>query len=112
MAYETAKNTYKSKVYKYEHECRFVLTESDINKDKICFECQDRNNSSARIRHYYEHEDFHLEKLIQSGSSITFGPSVPVLYHDNVRYCIETLTKRVKGFSPEIKFSKISYRKS
>ncbi len=102
---------YKSLAYKHERECRFVLLESDIeDKNNICFEYQDRNNSPARIRHYYEHEDFHIEKLLDSRSSITLGPCVP--YRSNVRNCIEALLERANLYGPRIKPSKISYRKS
>ena len=107
---ERIRYLYKSKAYKHENECRFVLLEANIDKDKICFEYQDRNNSPARIRHYYEHEDFQIKDLMKSSSSITLGPCVP--YRDDVKYCIKTLTDRVYGISPEIKYSEINYRNS
>lgn len=111
-ALERIRYLYKSEAYRYERECRFVLLESDINKDKICFEYQNRNNSHARIRHYYEHEALQIKNLLESGSSITFGPSIPIDYRDNLSYCIEELKQRA-GFkyAPEIKFSDITYRK-
>ena len=115
-ALERIRYLYKSEAYRYEQECRFVLLESDIEKDKIRFEYQDRNNS-PRIRHYYEHEALQIKNLLQSGSSITFGPSIPVEYRDNLRYYIEELKRRELErrekfpFAPEVKFSDISYRK-
>ena len=110
---ERIRYLYKSKAYEHENECRFVLLESDIDKDKICFEYQDRNNFHARIRHYYEHETLQIKDLLQSGSSITFGPSIPVDYRDNLRYYTEELKRRIGDpFAPEIKFSDITYRKS
>ena len=107
---ERIRYLYKSNAYKHEKECRFVLLESDIDKDKICFEYQNRNNSLACIRHYFKHEALQIENLLRSGSSITLGPCVP--YRDNVHDCIQTLNDRVDGLSTEIKFSKIPYRKS
>ena len=107
---EKIRYLYKSEAYRYESECRFVILESEIdNKDKICLEYQERNNFPARIRHYYEHEDFHLEKLMGSDSSVTLGPCVP--YRDNVNYCIKVLMKRA-NWESEIKVSNIIYRKS
>ena len=73
---ERIRYLYKSKAYEHENECRFVLLESDIDKDKICFEYQDRNNSPARLRHYYDHENFQIKDLMKSGSSATLGPCV------------------------------------
>ena len=110
---ERIRYLYKGKAYAHEIECRFVLLESDIDKNKICFEYQDRNNSHARIRHYYEHEALQIKNLLESGSSITFGPSIPVDYRDNLGYCTEELKRRIGyPFAPEIKFSDITYRKS
>lgn len=109
---EKIRYLYKSEAYEHENECRFVLLESDIEKDKICFEYQDRN-SSPRIRHYYEHEDLQIKNLLHSGSSITFGPSIPVDYRDNLSYYTKELKRRIGDpFAPEIKFSDITYRKS
>ena len=106
---ERIRYLYKSQAYKYEHECRFVLLESDIgDKGKISIECQDQN-SPMRLRHYYEHKDLQIRNLLKSGSWVTLGPCVP--YCDNVRYCLETLKKKA-GLYPEIKCSKITYRKS
>ena len=102
---------YKSEAYKHENECRFVVAESNIpDKNKICFEDQDRNNYPARIRHYYEHEDLGIKNLLVTGSSITLGPCVPHAY--NMRYYLEALKRRAGLLGPEIKVSKIPYRKS
>jgi hypothetical protein len=107
---EKIRYLYKSEAYEYENECRFVVVESDIPRDKICYEYQERNNSPARIRHYCEHEALQLGKLLDSNSSITLGPCVP--YRDNVRSCIEELRNRAELHGPEIKISQIAYRKS
>ena len=107
---EKIRYLYKSDAYKYENEYRFVILESDIDKDKIHMEYQDRNNFPARIRHYCEHDSLQTGKLFESGSIITLGPCVP--YRENVRDCIETLIKRAGLYGPQIKFSEIFYRKS
>ena len=108
---EKIRYLYKSEAYEYESECRFVILESEIeDKNNIRFEYQERNNSPARIRHYYEHKALQIKKLLESGSSITLGPCVP--YRDNVLDCIKTLKDRVEGIGPEIKTSDIRYRKS
>ena len=106
---EKIRYLYKSEAYKYENECRFVLAKSDI-RESIYFEYQDRNDSPGRIRHYYEPDDLKLEKLLLSGSEITLGPCVP--YAGNVRYSLKTLMHRARLYGPEIKISKIPYRKS
>ena len=108
---ERFRYSYKSEAYKHENECRFVIAESNIiDKNKICFEYQDRNNNPARIRHYYEHDDLGIEKLLISGSSITLGPCVSNAY--NLRYYLEALKRRAGLLGPEIKISNISYQRA
>ena len=102
---------YKSEAYEYEKECRFVVAESDItDKNKIFFEDKNLNNSSIRIKHYYEHEYLEIKKLLATGSSTMLGPRVP--YADNVCYFLNTLRQRAGLARQEIKISKIPYRKS
>ena len=100
---------YKSESYKYERECRFVIPELDADKDKICFEYQEQNNSTPRIRHYCEDEALAIKKILPSFSSITIGPCVP--YCSDVSNCLEILKRRAGIYGPEIKTSKIPYRK-
>ena len=101
---------HKDDAYEYEKECRFVITESDVpDKDKICFDDKDLNNSPIRIRHYYEHEDLEVISLLATGSSVRLGPRVP--HPGNVCYYLNALRQRA-GLAPqEIKISKIPYRK-
>ena len=106
---EEVRYLYKSEAYDYEKECRFVIPESDICKDKIYFEYQERNNYPGIVRHYCENEIFKINSMLVSGSSITLGPRVSDA--DNVRYCLEILLKRKKLLVPTIKISEISYRK-
>lgn len=105
---EKIRYLYKSEAYEYEKECRFVRTKSDIDTEKVhdvCFEY--RNNN---IRHYYEHEELKVSKLLVSGSKIILGPCVP--HSNDVKYCIEALLKSAKLSGPTVKLSKIDYRKS
>ena len=108
---ERIRYLYKSEAYKFENECRIVILESDIDdKNKISLEYHEQNNSPACMRHYYEHKDLQVKKILGSGSSGTLGPCVP--YRDNVSNCIKILRERANLHSPEIKYSKILYRKS
>ncbi len=109
---ERIRYLYKSEACEYENECRFVVAESDISeKDNIRFEDQGRNNSPARLRHYYEHETLEIKKLLGTNSSITLGPSVSNYY--NIHYYIQTLLDKADlSFNPTIKKSSISFRKS
>ena len=106
---------YKSEAHEYENECRFVVGESKLSKEdkeKIRFEFQDRNGSSPRVRHYYEHRELAVENILASGSAITLGPCVDYSY--NMRYYLDRLKvkggKSKKGLSPEIRVSQIPYR--
>ena len=108
---ERIRYLYKNEAYEYENECRFVVAESNISdKNKIHFDDQEQNNSPGHIRHYYEHEDLKIDKLLVTGSVITLGPCVPYPY--NVEYYLKTLMERARLGGPEIKISKIPYRKS
>ena len=101
---------FKDKAYQYENECRFVIPESETDRNKICFEYGGQCNTPTRIRHYYEDKDLEIEEILGSGSLITLGPCVP--YPENVRYYLETLLQKAELRNTEIKISKIRYRKS
>ena len=101
---------YKDKAYEYEQECRFVIPELNADKDKICFEYNQQNNASTRIRHYYEDDALKIENILTTDSLITLGPCVPYRY--NMRYYLKSLLEKNKLAGPEIKLSEISYRKS
>ena len=101
---------FKDKAYQYENECRFVIPESETDRNKICFEYGGQCNTPTRIRHYYEDKDLEIEEILGSGSLITLGPCVP--YPENVRYYLETLLQKAELHNTEIKISKIRYRKS
>ena len=107
---ETIRYLYKNKAYDYENECRFVVAELSIrDKHKIRFEDKNLNNSPIHIRHYYEHEDLKIKKLLATGSSTTLGPRVP--HANNICYFLNTLRKRAGLDRQEIKISDIPYRK-
>lgn len=109
-AMERFRYLYKSEAYKHEKECRVVVAELDIpEKDKIFFEDKNLNNSPIRIRHYYEHENLKIRKLLATGSSTMLGPRVP--HADNVCYFLNTLRQRARLDRQEIKISKIPYQK-
>ena len=100
---------YKSEAYEHERECRLIIHKSDINKNKIRFEYQEKNNS-PRIRHYCEDEALDVKKMLTSGSSVTLGPCVP--YRSDVSNCLEIMRDGAGlEYLPEIKTSNISYRK-
>ncbi len=108
---EKIRYLYKSDAYDYEKECRVVIAETDISeKNKIRFEAQGRNNSSTRLRHYYEDNDLKIRNLLSTGCTITLGPCVSQPY--NVRYYLYSLMKRANLTGPKIRISEIPYRKS
>ena len=104
---------YKSDAYSYENECRIVLAGTDVDKDKIRFELQSGTGSPAYIRHYYADKRLATTKLLVSGSRITLGPCMA--YPGNMLYCLKTILETIKEKTrkdgPEIKVSRIPYRK-
>ena len=102
---------YKSEAYRYEQECRFVIPELDADKDKINFEDKEHDNSSLHIRHYYEDDALKVENILTTDSLITLGPCVPDDPY-NMSYYLDSLLRKAGLRGPEIKISKISYRKT
>ncbi len=101
---------YKSEAYRYEQECRFVIPELDADKDKICFEDKEHDNSPLHIRHYYEDDALKVKNILTTDSLITLGPCVPDDPY-NMSYYLDSLLRKAGLFGPEIKISEISYRK-
>ena len=101
---------YKSQAYDYEFECRFTLIKSDVSEDDICFDYNDQGSHPARVRHYCNHEDLDIKKMLISGSTITLGPCVPNT--NDLRQVLEILKRKAKLLGPEIRISEIPYRKS
>ena len=58
---------FKDKAYQYENECRFVIPESETNRNKIFFEYGEQSNTPTRIRHYYEDKDLEIEEISRLG---------------------------------------------
>lgn len=107
---------YKSDAYRYENECRFVLTEQECSrenqqekKSKVIFDPQNRGDGSSRIRHYFEHESLDIRKLMVTGSRLTLGPLV--LQQENVKNCLSNMMEETGLTGPKIKLSEIPYQR-
>ena len=107
---EKITHLYKSQAYQYESECRYVVLPSEIEDTAIKFDYQYEREASGQLRHYYEDESLGIGAILPSRSSITIGPCVD--YVEDVRNSIERLVRRAGLLGPEIKPSKIVYRKS
>lgn len=99
---------YKSEAYDYENELRFIVTESDVDENDLCFEYRD--TSPVSIRHYCEDEELAIKKAFISDSMITIGPCV--LNYDDLSHVLGILTRRAKLYGVRIFPSRIPYRKS
>ena len=101
---------YKSDAYDYEKELRFVLTPQNSARKDVSFEYDSQATQPPRIRHYVEHEDLELKKnLLITGSVITLGPSLH--YPENLRYYLQETLQRANMLGPEIRISRIPYRR-
>ena len=102
---------FKSEAYRYERECRIVVTDLEIDSQEIVFQVEERNGSLARVRHYVEDKALLTRNILATGSCITLGPCVP--NPENVAFYFEVLKERAELFGyPEVKISKIPYRGS
>lgn len=108
---ETINFLYKNDNFSYEKEVRFVKTFESIRRDgnNIKFD-PDPYLSKARIRHYYEDEDLAFDKILTTDCVITIGPSVDD--KDNLLFYMKELQRRAGLPGPEIRLSKVSYRKA
>ena len=107
---EKIRYLYKSEAYKYEQEYRFVFLESDIDDPvTIRVESPSESGNPVRIRHYLEHEELTINKLLITGSEIVIGPSVR--HQHDVCYCIRKLLEEAELGGPIVTVSNIKYRK-
>ena len=101
---------YKRKAHEYERECRLVRSALDISDtEEIHFQPVERNDSSHRIRHYYNDDNLKVDNILSTDSVITLGPLVP--QPTSMMFYIETLLKKadlIEG--PTIQTSKIPYQ--
>ena len=107
---ERVRYLYKSEAYDYENEHRIVVHKSDVKEEDICFDYNGDGDSQVRVRHYCEHEDLYINRMLISGSLLTLGPCVP--NSDDLCRSFEILKRRAELDGPAIKTSDISYRKS
>ena len=107
---ESLKYLYKSEYYKYENEARVVTTLDSIREREGQIEFDlDKYQSKGILRHYYEDEDLAAGKIFISGCTITLGPNVDDY---NLQFCLEKLQNLTGQVGPEIRSSKVSYRKT
>lgn len=101
---------YKSQAYAYERECRIVATRNEVDDGDICFDYRDDGKPNKGLRHYWEDQALEMASIFPSGSSITIGPCVG--HKDDLRRSLEVLKRRADLLGPEVKLSRIRYRKS
>ena len=101
---------YKSSVYEYEKECRYVPTLENSEQD-VRFEYNEHgNDGSPRIRHYVEPDELDVRsRLLVTGSEIMLGPTLP--QSANAKYCFDQLTKKA-GLATSVNVSEVPYRKT
>ena len=108
---ESIKYLYKHENYKYENEVRIVKTFGSIRKGggNIKFDL-DLYRSQGILRHYYEDKDLATNEILVTGSTITLGPCVEDQY--TLQFYLRELQRRAGLVGPEIRYSKVSYRKT
>ena len=101
---------YKSSVYEYENECRFVPSMDNSDLD-VRFEYNEQGgDGSPRIRHYIEPAELDVRsRLLVTGSEIILGPTLP--QSANAQYCFDQLTTKAR-LATRVKISEVPYRKT
>ena len=85
---------YKNPAFRDENEYRVVVTRSDLEEKDISFHYKRSSGRTGHLRHYHEHPELEVDKLIVSMSELTVGPRV--LAKEDVRNSLEILVRRAK----------------
>ena len=99
---------YKDSVYAYENECR-VVEPAPYVPDGANFQYIEHPDGFGHLRHYYEDDILRTDVILVTGSSVTLGPCVP--RRDSVKFSLERLFRKANLRGPEVKISKIPFRK-
>ena len=97
---------YKSHAYRYERECRFVVTEREI--DAPAYEYISSDSYHEDVRQYYEDEMLSAKNILGSSTTITLGPSVKNA--DRIKSYLCYLLKEADINGTTIQKSRITYR--
>ncbi len=103
---------YKNSAYKFEKECRVVLTTDSPGYDhsRVRFEPRENGGAPSRVRHFYEMDKLALKSTMTSGSKLVLGPCVPDQY--SVKLYLEHLQRQAGINDFPIQASDIPYRAS
>ena len=85
-----------------------MSSELDVPEGDVHFDPVVQPASSHHFRHYYQHCDLKIDKLLATDSVITLGPLVQ--RPDNIKYYIKSLLKKRNLSGPKIEVSKIPYQ--
>lgn len=99
---------YKDSAYNYEKECRLVEPARYI-PDGVNFQFIEHLDGYGQLRHYYEDDTLRTNEILVTGSSVTLGPCVP--RRSIVKFSLERLFRKANLTGPEVKCSKIPFRK-
>lgn len=100
---------YKDGAYEYEKECRFVIPAREIEPSEVSFRYGESARHPGRVRRYCHHEELAVSRILASGSSITFGPTVVEI--DNLKHSTSILLQKHRLYGVQVNESKISYRR-
>ena len=109
---EAVRFLYKNSAYKFEKECRVVLTTDSpgYDQDRVRFEPREDGGPLSRVRHFYEMDELALKSTMASGSKLVLGPCVPDQY--SVKLYLEHLQRQTETNDFRIEASDIPYRAS
>ncbi len=100
---------YKDGAYEYENECRYVISSGEVEPSEISFRYGGSARHPGRVRHYCHHDELAVSKILTSGSSITFGPTVAET--ENLKHSTSILLQKHGLTGAQVNESKISYRR-
>ena len=100
---------YKDQAYRYENECRFIISARDLQPSEISFRYGESERYPGRVRHYCDDEALAVTKTLTSGASITFGPTVVDV--NSLKRSTNILLQKHHLNGVQVNESEISYRK-
>ena len=109
--YSTLPFLYKSEDFKYEHECRLVVSDRQLDPPQIKFDTRRDHNGVTDVRHYCIDSQLQLESMLaRSGATITLGPAMH--NQTNITKALKLAFRKLDVHGTVVKCSRISFQAS
>lgn len=99
---------YKPNDYSFEHESRKIVAYHAVSRTDIGLDTRGLQRGETAIRMHYSVKELMLDAILDSGTTITIGPSITNPQH--VKNAIEIALHKWGIIGPQVRLSEIAYR--